>query len=133
MRRCSRRTCVAGSVAAALLASTSPARAAEPIETIVVTARKRQENLQDVPLSVTAFGEEALREQGVRRVPDIARSVPNVAGVVNDVQIAGVSSTTSRSNDALITSAVKTRLPDTDMQFSAKCTRGSPTSRMRFS
>jgi osmotically-inducible protein OsmY len=44
----------------------------------------------------------------------IARSVPNVAGVVNDVQIAGVSSTTSRSNDALITSAVKTRLTDTD-------------------
>jgi len=34
--------------------------------------------------------------------------------VVNDVQIAGASSTTSRSNDTLITSAVKTRLTDTD-------------------
>ncbi|MDH4093619.1 MAG: BON domain-containing protein [Betaproteobacteria bacterium] len=45
-------------------------------------------------------------------VEALARGVPNVAGVVNDVQIAGVSSTTSRSNDALITSAVKTRFAD---------------------
>jgi osmotically-inducible protein OsmY len=47
-------------------------------------------------------------------VEAIARSVPNVAGVVNDVQVAGLSSTTSRSNDTLITSSVKTRLADTD-------------------
>ena len=47
-------------------------------------------------------------------VEAIARSVPNVAGVVNDVQVAGVSSTTSRSNDTLITSSVKTRLADND-------------------
>jgi osmotically-inducible protein OsmY len=44
----------------------------------------------------------------------IARSVPNVTGVVNDVQIAGASSTGSRSNDTLITSAVKTRMTDSD-------------------
>ena len=42
----------------------------------------------------------------------IARSVPNVAGVSNDLQIAGRSSRTSRSNDALITANVKTRLVD---------------------
>lgn len=40
----------------------------------------------------------------------IVRPVPNVAGVSNDLQIAGRSSKTSRSNDALITANVKTRL-----------------------
>lgn len=45
-------------------------------------------------------------------VETIVRSVPNVAGVSNDLQIAGRSSTTSRSNDTLITAKVKTRLVD---------------------
>lgn len=42
----------------------------------------------------------------------LARGVPNVLGVSNDLQIAGKSSTTSRSNDTLITSKVKTRFVD---------------------
>jgi osmotically-inducible protein OsmY len=45
-------------------------------------------------------------------IETIVRSVPNVAGVSNDLQIAGRSSTTSRSNDTLITANVKTRLID---------------------
>ncbi|MEO8716998.1 MAG: BON domain-containing protein, partial [Burkholderiales bacterium] len=39
-------------------------------------------------------------------VETLVRGVPNVAGVSNDLQIAGKSSTTSRSNDTLITSKV---------------------------
>ena len=42
----------------------------------------------------------------------LARGVPNVLGVSNDLQIAGKSSTTSRSNDTLITTKVKTRFAD---------------------
>lgn len=42
----------------------------------------------------------------------LARGVPNVLGVSNDLQVAGKSSTTSRSNDTLITSKVKTRFAD---------------------
>jgi osmotically-inducible protein OsmY len=45
-------------------------------------------------------------------IETIVRGVPNVAGVSNDLQIAGRSSTTSRSNDTLITAKVKTRLVD---------------------
>jgi osmotically-inducible protein OsmY len=52
--------------------------------------------------------DEALKAE----VEALARSVPNVLGVTNDLQIAGQSSTTSRSNDTLITSKVKTRLID---------------------
>jgi osmotically-inducible protein OsmY len=42
----------------------------------------------------------------------LARGVPNVLGVSNDLQIACMSTTTSRSNDTLITSKVKTRTID---------------------
>jgi osmotically-inducible protein OsmY len=42
----------------------------------------------------------------------LARGVSIVLGVSNDLQIAGKSSTTSRSNDTLITSKVKTRFAD---------------------
>jgi osmotically-inducible protein OsmY len=45
-------------------------------------------------------------------VEGVARAVPNVLAVSNDLQIAGQSSTTSRSNDVLITSKVKARMTD---------------------
>lgn len=73
-----------------------------------------------VHVNVTVFNRHVLLtgevsdEKTRADIEAIARSVPNVAGVVNDVQIAGASSTTSRSNDTLITSAVKTRLTDSD-------------------
>ncbi|MET0372456.1 MAG: hypothetical protein ABW039_13905 [Sphingobium sp.] len=37
------------------------------LEDIVVTARKVSENLQDVPVAITAFTAEALQRQGARR------------------------------------------------------------------
>ena len=42
----------------------------------------------------------------------ILAEVPNVRGVSNETEIAGVSSLTERSNDALITSKVKARILD---------------------
>ncbi|MDA5193662.1 TonB-dependent receptor domain-containing protein [Govanella unica] len=64
----------------------APARAAQPrenaafmIEEIVVTAQKRSARLQDVPLSVSAVGAEALSVQGVTDFKDILRSVPGVS------------------------------------------------------
>jgi osmotically-inducible protein OsmY len=47
-------------------------------------------------------------------IEKIARGVPNVLGVTNDLQIAGRSSATSRSNDTLITTNVKTRFLNSD-------------------
>lgn len=44
---------------------------------------------------------------------DIVRSIPQVRQVINEVQVIGKSSLVSRSNDALITSKVKTALFDT--------------------
>ena len=45
---------------------------AQVLEEIVVTARKREENLQDVPLSISAFNAEAIRERGIVTVDELA-------------------------------------------------------------
>lgn len=42
----------------------------------------------------------------------IAASVPNVRAITNDLQVAGIASLTSRSNDTLITSKIKARFVD---------------------
>lgn len=44
----------------------------------------------------------------------MARGVTNVLGVTNELQVAGISSATSRSNDTLITANVKTRMLNSD-------------------
>lgn len=68
------------------------------IEEIVVTARKRDESIQDVPLSVTAIQGE-LAEASVRRLEDIQSFAPNlyinrIPGVASGaaITIRGVSS-----------------------------------------
>ena len=47
-------------------------------EEMVVTARKRSENLQDVPAAVPAFNGEDLEERGVNKIVDIAGLTPNI-------------------------------------------------------
>lgn len=46
---------------------------------IVVTAQKRAENLQDVPIAVTAFSGDTLADRGVTDAQALARLVPNMA------------------------------------------------------
>jgi osmotically-inducible protein OsmY len=71
-----------------------------------------------VHVNVTSFNRYALLTGEVPDEPTrteaetLTRGVPNVLGVSNDLQVAGKSSTTSRSNDTLITSKVKTRFAD---------------------
>jgi iron complex outermembrane receptor protein len=71
-------------------------RTTQRVEEIVVTARKRAELLEDVPISVTALGEATLREAGVTRLDDISQLVPNLTfydgrdGLTSSVFIRGV-------------------------------------------
>jgi iron complex outermembrane receptor protein len=58
--------------------TTSQAPAAEPLETIVVTARRRPENLESVPISITAIGETELRERSIEDPTDLQYSVPSL-------------------------------------------------------
>lgn len=71
-----------------------------------------------VNVSVTSFNRNVLL---TGQVPDeatraevgrIAGAVDNVRGIINELQIAGISSLTSRSNDAVITSKVRARFID---------------------
>jgi iron complex outermembrane receptor protein len=50
----------------------------DTLQTIVVTAQKRSESIQQTPLSISAFDAAALKELGVYRATDLAAQVPNV-------------------------------------------------------
>ncbi|MBB5708412.1 outer membrane receptor protein involved in Fe transport [Sphingopyxis panaciterrulae] len=47
-------------------------------EEIVVTAQKRVESAQDVPIAITALSQKNLEEQKIEGGPDIMRAVPNL-------------------------------------------------------
>jgi osmotically-inducible protein OsmY len=73
-----------------------------------------------VSVSVTSFNHQVLLtgqapDEATRaRLHDMIRGVPNVARVYNEVTVSGVTSFTSESNDAAITTKVKTRLLKND-------------------
>lgn len=52
-------------------------RSSLAIEEIIVTARKKDESIQDVPMAVTAITDQ-LRESSVRRIEDIQAFAPNL-------------------------------------------------------
>ncbi len=51
--------------------------ASEMMEEVIVTAQKREENLQDTPISVTAFTADAIEVLGFRQSVDITAQTPN--------------------------------------------------------
>ena len=52
---------------------------ATTLQEIVVTARKRAENLQNVPISITAFTAAAIEQRGIENVYDLAKLTPNLS------------------------------------------------------
>jgi iron complex outermembrane receptor protein len=59
--------------------ATTEAETPEVTGDIVVTARRREENLQDVPLTITAFSEEQLQRTGTSSLADLATQTPGLA------------------------------------------------------
>ena len=55
------------------------AEAPEQVEEIIVTARKVEESLQETPVAVSVFGEEAIRDLGLDSVDDVARFTPGLS------------------------------------------------------
>lgn len=78
------------------------------IEEIVVTTRKRAENLQDVPIVVTAFTAENLERKGIGSLQDVLKFTPGVqfneAFLPQDqrVTIRGLAPTRGRPNVAVL-------------------------------
>lgn len=87
----------ASAIGAALLprvaCAQEPATAA--LEEIVVTAQKREERLQDVPISITALGSAQLENRGIKSLADLGSIAPNVTfrnisgGMISNVAIRG--------------------------------------------
>ncbi|MDX9996933.1 MAG: TonB-dependent receptor [Phenylobacterium sp.] len=60
------------------LAASGPAAAQSVVEELIVTAQKREESVQDVPIAVSAFGEEALKARRIDGAQNLVESVPNL-------------------------------------------------------
>lgn len=72
---------------------------AATVEEVIVSARKKAENLQDVPIAVTAFTEKSIEDAGIERPQDFIALTPNVTIVDSanagdtQVTIRGITST----------------------------------------
>jgi outer membrane receptor protein involved in Fe transport len=67
-----------GVSATALIGFAAPAMAQVQIEELVVTAQKKEEALQDVPIAVSAFDQGALEKARIDGGPNLVLAVPNV-------------------------------------------------------
>ena len=75
--------------------------ASATLEEVVVTAQRREQSIQDVPISVTALSQEQLDAQGVRSVDEVARLTPGITfqradarnGAMSTISIRGIAST----------------------------------------
>lgn len=76
------------------------ATSSAPLEEIVVTATRREENLSKVPISISAFTQKTLDDRNVRTIDDIARLTPgvqfdrtaNAGTAIANISIRGISS-----------------------------------------
>lgn len=67
-----------GQTAPPATSATGNAEAGE-LKTVVVTAQRRSERIQDVPITMSAFSGETLEQLGAAKLEDVASSVANVS------------------------------------------------------
>ncbi len=67
-----------GALLASAAASPALAQGSGTLEEIVVTAQRREQNLQEVGIAVTAFGAEQVRNMGFSSTTDITQMTPNL-------------------------------------------------------
>lgn len=81
-RLASRRSVIVALLGSSALAAAQPALAQAPAEdqgnVIIVTALKRSQNIQDVPMAITALGGETLRNLQVKELQDAVKFIPSV-------------------------------------------------------
>ncbi len=95
-----RRSSVSLAVSAALFGTAfAPSLQAQQLEEIIVTATKRSESVQDVPLSITAFSGDFTRAVNLDDVKDLVSFTPGVTGNSKDSFIDVISIRGIRTND----------------------------------
>ena len=85
-----------------------PARAASTdMEEITVTATRREQSADTVPISITAFSQAIMDEQGIKTIDDVSRFTPGLtfapsqAGYISDIAIRGVRSEVGASTTGI--------------------------------
>jgi len=90
-----RKTLIAQAVVVAM-AGVSGHAVSAVLEEIIVTAQKRAESLQDVPISVSAVDGEKIAEAGIQKVQDAVAYIPNVSitqqSLGDNINIRGIQS-----------------------------------------
>jgi iron complex outermembrane recepter protein len=70
-------TAIALALAAQAGAQTAAAPSASQLEEIVVTAERRESNLQSTPIAISALSENLIKQESPRTIADLAMYVPN--------------------------------------------------------
>jgi iron complex outermembrane receptor protein len=75
--------------------TTSTEKESEGLERILVTAQKRTQNINEVPISISTMNSDAISQTGVRQLKDIAEFIPNLTisdgtDFTSEVRIRGV-------------------------------------------
>ena len=70
--------CTAVAMATSLLAADVALAQSAVLEEVVVTARKRSEDLQDVPMAVSAFSSQELQTFSIDEITEVGRMTPNL-------------------------------------------------------
>jgi outer membrane receptor protein involved in Fe transport len=74
--------------------ASEPQQESRTIDTIIVTAQKREQSLQDVPIVVTAVSEQLLKDTGVKDIKDLTILTPGLL-------------VTSTSNESVTTARIR--------------------------
>jgi outer membrane receptor protein involved in Fe transport len=100
MMRFSLKSVLLGTAAVAISSAGLVGAAQAQLDEIVVTAQKKEQNLQDVPISVTAFSDERLKLSGVQNIEDLTAIAPslsinttNTPGSTTTIRIRGIGTT----------------------------------------
>lgn len=78
------------------ISAAAPQVHSEGLEELVVTARKREERVQDVPDSITLFSAKTIEDAGIKSVRDFAVQVPNMSFIqtqnqgTNSINVRGI-------------------------------------------
>jgi len=99
-------TCLA---ATGIILGAGLAQAEQPAETmmeiITVTANKVEEDITDVPQSITVIDDEVLKEKGIKNVPGVINEIPNMtfkSGIDDNVNFRGLNKSLFTSNNPVV-------------------------------
>ncbi len=82
-----------------------PQQARMKMEIVTVTANKIEEDLHNVPQSITVISDEVLKEKGIVDIPDVINEVPNMtfsSGIDDNVNFRGLNKSLFTNNNPVV-------------------------------